>query len=238
MGELTLEEQLLSEQAVRFVKENADILIQKFCAHIPTEDVPPTTIFTAGSPGAGKTEFARRIIAAMQKDRGAVLAHIDADEIRAMLPNYTNSNSYIFQKAISEGVNKIFDHVLKAKKSCVLDGTFSHFSIAHTNIERCVKRGRVVAIAYLREDPVRAWNFTQAREKVEGRRILKDTFIEQFFAAQEVVMKIKKEFGSRIELWDVQKDYVQNSYIIQAGVEAIDLPAQSQYSKEKLIELL
>ncbi len=238
MNQLTPEEQKLSDEAVLFIKQHVHEIIEKFAGHILVEENFPTTIFTAGSPGAGKTEFAHRMIEAFQKNRAHVLAHIDADAIRSMLPNYTGSNSYIFQKAVSDGVSKIFDHVIRARKSCVLDGTFSHYSIARTNIVRCIAHDRIVAIAYLCEDPIRAWQFTQAREKTEGRRILKDKFIEQFFAAPNVVMKIKEEFGDRVNLWNVKKNYETNAYIIDAGVAKIDDSLNLQYSKEQLEALL
>lgn len=234
MINLTIEEQKLSDEAVQFIKIHAQEIIKKFAGDIPTEQKSPTTIFTAGSPGAGKTEFAQRLIFNF-KERGARLVHIDADAIRSMLPGYTGVNSYVFQRAISLGVNKIFDHVIQTKKSCILDGTFSHYAIAHTNIVRSIKHGRIIAIAYLYEDPIRAWKFTQAREITEGRRILKEIFIEQFFAAPEVVMKINQEFGDRVELWRVTKNYEAQSYNIETGRASVDEPDQIKYSKDMLI---
>jgi hypothetical protein len=55
-------------------------------------------------------------------------------------------------------------------------------------------KGRKVAIFYIYQDPLIAWKFTQIREKVEGRYIPKEAFIDAFFNAKENVEKMKKEF--------------------------------------------
>lgn len=116
MGVLTHEEQKLSDTAQRYVKTNTHEIIERFAGATPSELNSPTTIFTAGSPGAGKTEFANQF-AARFAERGSPMVHIDADEIRNLLPGYTGGNSYVFQKAAVIGVQKLFDHVLHTRKS-------------------------------------------------------------------------------------------------------------------------
>ncbi|MGU9958140.1 MAG: zeta toxin family protein [Arenicellales bacterium WSBS_2016_MAG_OTU3] len=54
------------------------------------------------------------------------------------------------------------------------------------------KKGRTVQILYVYQEPILAWNFVQSREAVEGRRILPEHFIKQYFAARDVVNKLKK----------------------------------------------
>lgn len=63
----------------------------------------PITIFMAGTPGAGKTEFSITLIETF----GGSFIRIDADEIRErMRPlGYNGLNADIFQDAANKGVN-------------------------------------------------------------------------------------------------------------------------------------
>ena len=63
----------------------------------------------AGSPGAGKTEAAKEIIAQLEARPGAPkILRIDPDELRGEFPGYMGSNSWLFQLAAS---NEIDAHV-------------------------------------------------------------------------------------------------------------------------------
>lgn len=237
MGVLTHEEQKLSDAAELFVKTHSKEIINQFAGNVTTEINAPTIIFTAGSPGAGKTEFANQF-AAKFAQRGSNMVHIDADAIRNLLPGYIGGNSHVFQKAAVIGVQKLFDHVLHTRKNSVLDGTFSREDIAHMNIKRCIDHGAIIAIAYLYEDPLRAWEFTKAREIVEGRHIDKHLFIKQLFAAPEVVMKIKNDFGGAVHLWGVTKNFESKQFDINVNIQSVDEVGKIAYSKEQLETLL
>lgn len=238
MGELTLEEQQLSDAACEFVRQNKRSLVEKFAAHALVGLIKPVTFFMAGSPGAGKTEFANRLAQSFQKLGRENLVHIDADAIRNDLPGYNGANSFIFQRAAVKGVNELFNHVIHVQQSCVLDGTFARYDFAEQNIQRCIDHGRDVVVAYLYQDPVDAWIFTQAREKVEGRHIDKDKFIEQFFAAYDSVKKVREKFGNHIELWRVIRDLPTNTYAITVEPALVDTDGPLQYSKSDLERLL
>ena len=51
-----------------------------------------------------------------------------------------------------------------------------------------------------------AWQFVEAREKVEGRRIQPEHFVNQYFGAQEVIENLKNEFGKSIKIDILLKD--------------------------------
>ncbi|MCK5212144.1 zeta toxin family protein [Candidatus Parcubacteria bacterium] len=80
----------------------------------------PVTIFMAGSPGAGKTEFSKNMIIKLNNKYDYPIVRIDADEIRELCPDYNGNNSHLFQGAVSTGVNKLYDHVLKKKYNVLL----------------------------------------------------------------------------------------------------------------------
>ena len=105
---------------------------------------------------------------------------IDADEIRVICPGYTGTNAHLFQKAANKGVNLLYDHALHNNINCIMDSTFAYGG-ASKNIERSLKYSRRVEIWFVYQDPVRAWEFTKAREAREARRVSKDVFIKTFF---------------------------------------------------------
>ena len=53
----------LSEGAIKYIKENKRNLLEKFASpSIFSVDAVPVSVFMAGSPGAGKTEFSKNLI--------------------------------------------------------------------------------------------------------------------------------------------------------------------------------
>ena len=199
MEKLTaLEDKLISE-ALSFARKNKKEIAKELTTKdiYPAED-EPVSLFMAGSPGAGKTEASKNLIAEITTDNQKIL-RIDSDELRARFDAYDGRNSHLFQGAVSILVDCILDFAFKNKQSFVLDGTLSNIVIARKNIERSLKkkRNRYVQILYVYQNPIKAWEFVQARERLEGRKILKNDFIKQYFAAREVVNSLKGEFQNQ-----------------------------------------
>ena len=160
----------LSKAAIKHMrqKEILNSLVARFCdlkKYPPA--VHPTSVFMAGSPGAGKTEFSKNFL----KGAGEGAVRIDPDEIRDVIPQYTGGNSHLFQYAVNIGVDKVFYHVLSHDQNFILDGTMANFKKAHENITRTLKQREFIQIFYLFQDPVIAWEFTKKRELVEHRNI-------------------------------------------------------------------
>ena len=112
----TQSEQKLSEEALKYIIEDEDKLIKKFVLDKKPIPINILTFFMAGSPGAGKTEFARRYVEAslkknflkMKKDKKIVgildavginidnydrlFISIDVDAIRESLPQYKKTD--------------------------------------------------------------------------------------------------------------------------------------------------
>ncbi len=90
--------------------------------------------------------------------------------------------------------------MLKQRQSFILDGTLASFDIASKNIARSLQKARNVQIFYVYQHPRLAWQFVCSREKVEGRHIPLESFIRQFLDVQEVVSRMKRDFGEQIVL--------------------------------------
>lgn len=227
----------LSQKAILFIKAHQKELIERFAGEVfPSvdEDKMPGTIFMAGSPGAGKTEFSKGLISGFREQP----VRIDADEIREFIPYYNGENSDVVQGAAAVGVEKLFDYVLKKKKNAILDGTFVNLEKALSNIERSLQKGRKVEIHYIYQNPMVAWQFTKAREAVEGRHVPKEAFIKAFFNAWENVKRAKTEFGNQIELNIVLKNYNEKEKNIIPDIPSIDHVLELGYTKDQLQSLL
>jgi UDP-N-acetylglucosamine kinase len=191
----------------------------------------------AGSPGAGKTEASIELLATVEADSSEIL-RIDPDDLRHEFPAYTGDNSWLFQRGVSVLVEKIHDLALKQNQSFVLDGTLSHYDKAQDNISRSLKRDRAVQILYVYQEPMLAWEFVQSREAVEGRGILPEHFIQQYFAARNVINRLKIYFGSDLKVDLLLKNTDNSHRLYKAGVDQIDNHIPEKYTPASLAKLL
>ncbi|MBP6881658.1 MAG: zeta toxin family protein [Candidatus Pacebacteria bacterium] len=223
-------------EAVKFVKANQRELIERSVGSVkPT--AKPVSIFMAGSPGAGKTEFSIRLIEELLGARDKIV-RIDPDEIRAWLPQYIPGKAELFQEAISTGVNKIHDYVKSKSISFLLDGTFSDLEQAQKNVQQSLDKKRMVRIQYVVQPPAVAWRFTQEREKVDGRNIRREDFIRHFLAARDTVAHIKKRFGKKVQVDIIERDVEKNTYTTQLNVDNLDKYLPKKYSEIELNNLI
>ena len=227
----------LTDQAIHWVKENQKQIVTHFAGQFEPAPEVPVSIFMAGSPGAGKTEFSKRLIEHFE-DHSKYIIRIDPDEVREFIPCYVHGQAHLFQGAVSIAVEKIHDHALAKRKSFLLDGTFSNPVKARDNIKRSIDKNRAVLIEYVYQDPFVVWDFTQKREQIEGRNIPKEAFVDQLFLARDNVMMIKKEFGHHVILEVVTRNVRTSEYQYWFNVDNIDSYIKMGYSKNELMQKL
>lgn len=224
------DEQNKSEDAFDWVKTNHKLIINKFAGDAEyVSDEQPTTLFMAGSPGAGKTEFSKRFIARFKQKP----IRIDADEIRTICKGYAGNNSHIFQRAANKGVNILYDHALHNNINIILDGTFA-YAESLKNVERSLGHNRKIEIFFIYQNPIQAWEFTKKREAIEHRQVSKNVFIDAFFKSRENVNRAKQYFGSQIELNIVIKDFERDLEKLEINVQSIDYYIKEEYTRENL----
>lgn len=224
-------DQILATKAERYIKEHSRELIKHFADPDRfASSRPPVSLFMAGSPGAGKTEFSKRLV---EQFSGKPPVRIDADEIRDLLPGYNGTNASLFQKACTIGVNKLLNHVIKKDIDFILDGTFA-YAHAASNIERSLQHGRKVEIYYLWQDPRIAWRFTQAREAEEGRRVTKNVFVSAFLAAQKNVRRAKDLFQDSIEINLIIKNFETDIETFIPNIHSLEELLPKRYTQEDL----
>jgi GTPase SAR1 family protein len=259
--EFSQEEIELQKSSCNYVKEKSGLLIKKHIIDKKPLKVGFVTIFMAGSPGSGKTEFSERWIKLMYskgttiedklKKRGidtdsfeSILVRIDVDEIREFIPGYKKTdekngikgNAHVIQKAANKGLDILRDFCLKNEISFLHDGTFGNLKTMREVIKKSIKNQRKVIIFYLYIDPISAWNFTKAREKIEGRNIVKEKFIEQYFNSRVNVDSAKLEFGKDIEINCVLKDKDNRVIDIEFNVQSVDQYLKIKYKEGKIID--
>ncbi|SRR3989339_441677 len=230
--ELTGKEKTIQQEAKEYIRSKKDELIETFILSKNPLRLGFITMFMAGSPGAGKTEFSQKYMPLIVNDKykklidilskkginvsptNSLFIRIDVDEVREFLPQYQKTdmragvrgNSHVVQKAANDGLDILRDYCLDNEISFLHDGTFGNYDTMKKIVKRSIQSGREVQIYYLYLDPLKAWEFTKAREYLEGRNIVKEKFIEQFFKSKENVNKIKKEFGDKVKIHCVLKD--------------------------------
>lgn len=236
---LTEEEQKIRDAALAFArlhKRERCRQLTDTSTYLPEEN--PVSVFMAGSAGAGKTETAKAMIAELEShpdfQDGSRVLRIDPDDMRCEFPGYTGKNSYLFQAATSVWVEKMHDLALEQRQSFILDGTLSNYAKAKLNVQRSLKKGRQAVIIYVYQSPYLAWEFVQAREAEEGRRIPAEVFIEQYFAARDVVNRLKKEFGPNIRVDLLLKPNDQAGKLAQIGVDQIDTHVPERFTRAEL----
>ena len=235
---LTAEQARIKNDAIAFARANKKSIAKQLTdktIFVPEEH--PVSVFMAGSPGAGKTEASIALLGDLEKDGSKVL-RIDPDDLRTQFQGYTGENSWLFQSGVSILVEKIHDLALDQKQSFLLDGTLSHYDIAEKNIKRSLGKDRTVQILYVYQEPMLAWKFVCAREEKEGRRILPEHFIEQYFAARDVVNRLKRTFGSAIQIDLLFKNIGDLGRFFRAGVDQIDNHIPEKYDRSTLEKML
>ena len=181
-----------------------------------------------------KTEASKALLSEFD----AKILRLDIDDLRERFPGYSGGNSHLFQAGACILLEKAQDLALDQRQSFILDGTMADFERAKKNIQRSLNKKRTVQILFVYQQPDQAWKFVQAREKVEGRRVLPELFIKQYFSSRETVNQLKKEFGKRVKLDLLIKNVDGSNKVYHANVNEIDSYIGKLYSFAALKEIV
>ncbi|HIF9464868.1 zeta toxin family protein [Photobacterium damselae] len=223
----------ITAKATAEAKKLKKTIAKTMVDHLPQEE-SAVSVFMAGSPGAGKTETARAMIKSFKAEYDVELVHIENDELRKEFDDYNGLNSPLFQRPATILVEAIHDRALKRDVSFILDSTLSSFDKAKDNISRSLKRDRYVLIIFVYQEPEQAWQLVKAREKVEGRRVPEDVFVNQFMESQRVVSELKQAFGSDIDVMFIEKNIDGVNDKPHFNVSDIDALLRKKYNREYL----
>jgi len=192
----------IEKQAIKYLKENKELLFSSYLdKYFPMDE--KVAYFTAGPSGAGKTEFIQQFLEVEQN-----LLHLDIDTIRSFFASigYDGSNSDIFQKPASWGVQFLFDEAIKERNlSLVVDSNLSHFQTAKENMVKLLKQNYKIEIFYVYNDLEKCFLYTKKRESVTNRTVPEDVFFKSVVKSRSTTYEIKKLFAKNITLNVIDK---------------------------------
>jgi UDP-N-acetylglucosamine kinase len=236
--DLNDEEIAIRDRAVIFAKKNRTQICRRLtdkAVYLPEE--APVSVFMSGSPGAGKTESSKELVASIT-DGDVQVLRLDPDDLRIEFEDYDGSNSYLFQRAVVTLVERSMDYIFKNGQSFLLDGTLSSYHVAEKNIQRSLDKDRDVLIIFVYQRPELAWEFVNAREKVEGRKILPEHFVEQFFGSQLVIEALKDKFGKKIQVDLLMKDNDGSTRTYHSNVSSLKPYLKPNYTVEEVNKIV
>lgn len=153
----------------------------------------PRTVFLAGSPGAGKSEFVSSVLAKVEP-----ILVVDADEFRKRFPGYQGHNANEYQKGAVVYVKYFYKTAIAQGFHVVMDSNFASLSVAKQNIDASLKAGRSVTVMYIYLSPVAAWQFVKRRENETGRNVPSAVFVKNFREAQAVFDELRQIYSGRV----------------------------------------
>ena len=211
----------IEEQALEYLKQNKKDFLKKYLDGYEVQEVK-TAIFTAGSSGAGKTEYA-----ISRKEKEPFLLHMDIDDIREFFSpvGYNGSNLSDYQRPASKGVNWLFDKATKKGCSFILDSNFAEATIAKSNIQRLLDKGYVIEINYIFRNIEKSFEFARKRESITKRKVPLEVVKKSFKNSFDTTLLIKSIFQDAIilNLFDRENDIIHEDidekqfYILLAG---------------------
>lgn len=234
---MTQQEKELEEAALAYARANKKRIARKLTdRQLYPSETHPVSVFMAGSPGAGKTEFSKQYLRLLQESSGFEILRIDPDDYRGLVPGYVGDNSWLVQGAATIITEKVLDLALEQKQSFLLDGTFADWPKSKSNISRCLGRGRDVEVLYVYQPPEQAWLFVQAREAQEGRMVPFTRFVDIFFRAHEAVKAALQEFGENIRVQVLVKPIDNGRHVLHSDVSDLDKVLRISMTREEIYE--
>lgn len=109
---------------------------------------------------------------------------------------------------------------------------------ADQNIAGCLKKNYDVLIYSIYQDPFIAWNYAKQREKIEGRFVPKEHFINAFFQSRYNLIKMKELYKENVIVNIFIKDFQNRHSHTLMAVDNVSFALPLTYTKEELEEKL
>ncbi|MGI0809113.1 zeta toxin family protein [Pseudomonas aeruginosa] len=237
-----------SDTAFQFAIENRAEIARRIVdidTYLP--DARPLTFFMAGSPGAGKTEVSLNMISLLEKSQNQNrpitsapfrILRIDPDEIRESMPGYLGGNAEIFQRGVTKIVERVVDRAFSKSISFLLDGTFSNKEVAMRNVDRALRRGRLVDVLFVYQEPGSTWRLIKEREEITGRSIPFDAFLRHVIRSRQTVALVKDKYGDSINLSVFISNESAFSPEFAVSLDAFDRLVPNHYDEDHLRQLI
>ncbi|MFC5536733.1 zeta toxin family protein [Rhodocytophaga aerolata] len=162
-------------------------IVAEFTQNKPCQTKQPVAILTGGLPGSGKSTFLKKSPYKWIND-SSKLVHVDADEVRAKLPEYRGWNANATHDETKDVVNMILDQIgIPCTYDLVYDGTMNKMKNYIPLIEKLRNYGYQIYVLFVRVP------FEVSKERVLKRyqnsgRFVPITVIEEAYAAGDTAL--------------------------------------------------
>jgi len=172
-------------------KKLHDKIVGKFKENKPCQKYrEPVAILTGGPPGSGKSYWLKNNAPWIMSGK---LHHIDADEVRAKLPEYDGWNADITQPETSDIVNRMLKEIGEpCEYDLVYDGTMNKAKKYMPLVDQLKKLGYKVYVIYLTVPHEVSMKRAMDRYQRTGRYVPKFVIDEVFDRGLEAFEKVAK----------------------------------------------
>lgn len=190
------------------------------------DQTEPIAIIMGGSAGSGKSTFLKKNAPYMQSDK---IWKIDADEVRAKLPEYKGWNSPATHEETQDIVKELLDdYDQPCKHDLLYDGTMSNAKKYNPIIKRLKQLGYKVYLVFMDIPKDEAIKRALGRFKnnnggeAEYGRFVPISVIDDFFkTGDDAFQKLKKEVDGYIKIDSLTQKVVERG--------GIDIPEDRPY---------
>lgn len=146
-GKLTAERKELHDKII------SDIKREQQCVAAKEPKRRPIAVLTGGAPGSGKTKYVNQELGTLLTPGSGTL-HIDADDIRARLPEYQGWNAMLTHDETKLIVDRLIDEIgVPCAADIIYDGTMNNPKRYLPIIDKLKSLGYVVVGYWIEVDP-------------------------------------------------------------------------------------
>ena len=210
-GAYTPERLQLHQEILSRAKEKKPCIIQR----------QPVAVLTGGPPGSGKSTWLKKYAKWISSDN---VYHIDADEVRAKLPEYKGWNATATQQETKDIVNNFIDEIGKpCEYDLVYDGTMNKATSYQPLIDKLKGLGYKIFIIYISVPKEVSQKRVLERYRKRGRYVPKVVIDEVYERGLDAFDKLTKEADGFIRVDG------ETGKIIDKG--GMPIPKKERYAK-------
>ena len=182
---------------------------------------PAVAILTGGAPASGKTTFIKKFV---DLDPEKVY-HVDADEVRAMLPEYKGWNATQTHLETADLVNQLIDDIgVPCDHDLIYDGTMNKATKYEKIVEKLHKLGYKVFVVYISIPEQVSKERVISRYKKAGRYVPMKVIEEVYDNGLKAFEKVAYEMADGY----IRIDGMNGEIIEQGGMS---IPSNIEYDK-------
>lgn len=182
---------------------------------------PAVAILTGGAPASGKTTFIKKYVD-LDPDK---VYHIDADEVRAMLPEYKGWNASQTHLETADIVNRLIDDIGEpCDHDMIYDGTMNKATKYEKIVDKLHKLGYKVFVVYISIPEQVSKERVISRYKNAGRYVPMKVIEEVYDNGLNAFEKVAREMADGY----IRIDGMNGEVIEKGGME---MPKNIEYAE-------